>query len=33
MQNMREASELLHSKEEELMRYYNKHIAKKQDKE
>lgn len=33
MQNMREASELLHSKEEELMRYYNDHIAKKQDKE
>ena len=33
MQNMREASELLHSKEEELMRYYNKHISKKQDKE
>lgn len=31
MQNMREASELLHAKEEELMLYYNKHI-KKQDK-
>ena len=32
MQNMRDASEILHSKEEELMRYYNEHIAKKQDK-
>ena len=32
MQNMREASELLHSKEVELMDYYNNHIAKKQDK-
>ena len=32
MQNMREASELLHSKEVELMHYYNDHIAKKQDK-
>lgn len=28
MQSMREASELLHRKEEELMRYYNEHIAK-----
>ncbi len=32
MQNMREASELLHSKEEELMHYYNEHVAKKQEK-
>lgn len=30
MQNMREASELLHAKEQELMDYYNEHIAKKQ---
>ena len=33
MQNMREASEHMHAKEEELMRYYNEHIAKKQVKE
>ncbi len=32
MQSMREASEYLHNKEEELMLYYNKHIAKKQEK-
>ncbi len=31
MQDMREASELLHNKEEELMRYYNEHIAKKRE--
>ena len=32
MQNMREASELLHAKEEELMHYYMEHIANKRGK-